>query len=71
MSKLRAVLTQPTEVEEPKAPETDTILHGKHVLLVEDNELNQEIATAILEEEIQFVVFLKAEGFHRCFLRNW
>ena len=50
MSELRAVLTQPTEVEEPKAPETDTILHGKHVLLVEDNELNQEIATAILEE---------------------
>lgn len=50
MSELRAVLTKPVEMEEPGTPEIETILQGKHVLLVEDNELNQEIATAILEE---------------------
>ena len=56
MSELRAVLTQPetkggtesteAETEEKEAPDYS----GKRVLLVEDNELNLEIATALLEE---------------------
>lgn len=50
MSELRAVLTKQTVETEM----TNTAKHydhaGKKVLLVEDNELNREIATAILEE---------------------
>ena len=49
MSELRKILSQ----EEEKV-QKDEIEHydysGKHILLVEDNELNREIATAILEE---------------------
>ena len=53
MSELREVLTQPVvseknAKEEKKRKSFD--YSGKHVLLVEDNELNREIATAILEE---------------------
>ncbi len=53
MSELREVLTQPvvtreTEKESEKKKVCD--YSGKHVLLVEDNELNREIATAILKE---------------------
>ncbi len=53
MSELREVLTQPAgTASKPfarvEAKEYD--YSGKHVLLVEDNELNMEIATAILEE---------------------
>ena len=50
MSELRAVLTH-TQPEEPsmKLPQ-HTDYTGKKILLVEDNELNREIATAILEE---------------------
>ena len=51
MSELRKVLTAPSEGE---ACVEDAVAHydysGRHVLLVEDNELNREIATAILEE---------------------
>ncbi len=52
MSELRAVLTKPAnETEAPKPVEEETYDYsGKHILLVEDNELNREIATAILEE---------------------
>ena len=56
MSELRAVLTQPVAkegMEGPKAGAGKKETHdysGKRVLLVEDNELNREIATAILEE---------------------
>ena len=56
MSELRAVLTQPAGVgvaENSKAGAEKNEAHdysGKRVLLVEDNELNREIATAILEE---------------------
>ena len=52
MSELRSVLTRPTsENEEVKPAETETYDYsGKHILLVEDNELNREIATAILGE---------------------
>ena len=50
MSELRAALTH-TQPEEPsmKLPQ-HTDYTGKKILLVEDNELNREIATAILEE---------------------
>ena len=51
MSELRKVLSKPSE---ENAEILDAAEHydysGKHVLLVEDNELNREIATAILEE---------------------
>ena len=56
MSELRAVLTQPmgeSGTESPKAVAPNREIpdySGKRVLLVEDNELNLEIATAILEE---------------------
>ncbi len=50
MSELRDLLLQPVRVEEP-APEPKIISPvGKRILLVEDNELNQEIATEILKE---------------------
>ena len=53
MSELRNALTQPTSnaVREPARAEMNKYDYsGKHILLVEDNELNREIATAILEE---------------------
>ena len=51
MSELRNALTQ-TKEENLGAQEGKEVYDysGKHVLLVEDNELNREIATAILEE---------------------
>ena len=49
MSELRAVLTK--QAVEKGAEDTITHDHvGKRILLVEDNELNREIATAFLEE---------------------
>ena len=52
MSELRKVLTQPMEIKEetPQQTERENRYAGKKVLLVEDNELNREIATARLEE---------------------
>ena len=52
MSELRKVLTQPMEIKEetPQQTERENRYSGKKVLLVEDNELNREIATALLEE---------------------
>ena len=52
MSELRKVLTQPSEGEGEQAEQETRVYDysGKHVLLAEDNELNQEIAVAILEE---------------------
>lgn len=52
MSELRSVLTQPVQMEEQKFESTDDSYDysGKRVLLVEDNELNRELATVILEE---------------------
>ncbi len=56
MSELRAVLTQPAGTSGGEDPQAETGRNetpdysGKRVLLVEDNELNREIATAILEE---------------------
>ena len=52
MSELRAALTQQAAEQEPSAAAPDKQYRhaGRKVLLVEDNELNQEIAIAILEE---------------------
>ena len=51
MSELRSVLTKPTEVvTETKQEEVKYDFSGKRVLLVEDNELNREIATELLKE---------------------
>ena len=50
MSELRKVLSKPSEgIADTNAAENYNY-SGKHVLLVEDNELNREIATAILNE---------------------
>lgn len=49
MSELKAVLTK--QAEEPEIEHTEkNLLAGRKVLLVEDNELNREIATVLLEE---------------------
>ena len=53
MSELREVLTQPVVSEhehEEESKEKRYDYTGKHILLVEDNELNRELAVAILEE---------------------
>ncbi len=52
MSELRRVLTKPMEIKEETSQQTEreNRYSGKKVLLVEDNELNREIATALLEE---------------------
>ena len=52
MSELRSVLTQPVQVEEQEDgyAESACDYSGKRILLVEDNELNRELALAILEE---------------------
>ena len=52
MSEFRSVLTKPvqTEAEQPEDTEELSDYAGKRVLLVEDNELNQEIALTMLEE---------------------
>lgn len=51
MSELRSVLTKPNEVVTTTKPaETKYDFTGRRVLLVEDNELNREIATAILKD---------------------
>ena len=52
LSELKQILTEPyretEEIEEQDMP--GQFLSGKKILLVEDNELNQEIARAVLEE---------------------
>ena len=52
MSELREVLTRPMDIKEETLLQTEreNRYSGKKVLLVEDNELNREIATALLEE---------------------
>ena len=52
MSELRKVLTKPMNIkaETSQQTERENRYSGKKVLLVEDNELNREIATALLEE---------------------
>ncbi len=63
MSELREALLKPIEKEEAAEevePPCDTF-EGKRLLLVEDNELNQEIAATILEEQ-GFSVDLAGDG---------
>ena len=53
MSELRTVLTKPIQNQEEEKKENQKVscdYSGKRILLVEDNELNREIAMAILEE---------------------
>ncbi len=53
MSELRMILAQPVSKSDDEQKQEEKFhvdYTGKHVLLVEDNELNREIATAILEE---------------------
>ncbi len=50
MSELREALTQPFKPVEKKQPAEISVFKGKKILLAEDNALNREIATAILEE---------------------
>lgn len=52
MSELRKVLTKPMDIKEEPLCQTEreNRYSGKKVLLVEDNKLNREIATALLEE---------------------
>ena len=52
MSELRSVLTKPLPIKEEKSEKTERSYDysSKRILLVEDNELNRELASAILEE---------------------
>ncbi len=52
MSELRSVLTRPVHVEEQELEKTEGSYDytGKRILLAEDNELNRELALAMLEE---------------------
>lgn len=51
MSELRDVLSRPFQVSPEEELEKNRVeFNGKKILLVEDNELNQEIAQSILEE---------------------
>ena len=62
MSELREVLTEPVRTKIHKQEETKNIdFNGKKILLVEDNELNQEIAAEILKEA-GFVVDIAEDG---------
>lgn len=64
MSELREALLKPLEEEETAETVTnppDKEFVGKKILLVEDNELNQEIAATILEEQ-GFSVDLAGDG---------
>ncbi|MBO5153239.1 MAG: response regulator [Eubacterium sp.] len=61
MSELREALTRPVRTEVTKDQEADVDLTGKKILLVEDNELNQEIAAEILKEA-GFIVDIAEDG---------
>lgn len=52
LSELAGILAGRAEAESPEggAPRSSGLFNGKRVLLVEDNEMNQEIARMILEE---------------------
>ncbi len=50
MSELREALTKPFNAVHEEQPAHKAAFKGKKILLAEDNELNSEIATAILEE---------------------
>ena len=50
MSELRAILSKPREKKEEEKEPIDLSFKGKRALLAEDNALNREIATALLQE---------------------
>ena len=62
MSELRDILSHPMEISKPVPKPVIDIQAGKKVLLVEDNELNQEIAYEILTQA-GFVVEIAKDGF--------
>lgn len=61
MSELREVLTTPVRTKINKEQERKVDFTGKKILLVEDNELNQEIASEILKEA-GFIVDVAEDG---------
>lgn len=62
MSELREVLTRPVRSEVTKKQDVERVdFTGKRILLVEDNELNQEIAVEVLKE-IGFVIEVADDG---------
>ena len=61
MSELRDLLAKKEQQVEPKAAAAVTSYKGKRILLVEDNELNQEIAKYILEDA-GFVIDIAGDG---------
>lgn len=61
MSELRDALLGHIETKEEETAVPDGAFEGKKILLVEDNELNQEIAATILEEK-GFVVDVAGDG---------
>ena len=61
MSELRDILSRPVAEAPAKQKQATTPLNGKRILLVEDNELNQEIAVEILQEA-GFVVDVAQDG---------
>ena len=62
MSELREVLTRPVRTERKQEHVRDQVdFAGKRILLVEDNELNQEIAAEILKEA-GFLVDIADDG---------
>ena len=61
MSELRDILSKPMKVAEPDPEPVIISPEGKKILLVEDNELNQEIAIEVLKEA-GFVVEVAENG---------
>lgn len=62
ISELRELLTRPVRVELQNEEAAELVdFTGKKILLVEDNELNQEIATEILKEA-GFIVDIVCDG---------
>ncbi len=63
LSELREILAAPCHVQaqERQEPDNAELFAGKKILLVEDNEINQEIAKAILEEA-GFVLDIANDG---------
>ena len=61
LSELRELLEAPFHTRQDVAAETPVSFEGKKILLVEDNELNQEIAVEILREA-GFVVEVADDG---------
>ena len=61
MSELRDILTKPAQIKKVDPKPDMNFCKGKKILLVEDNELNQEIAVEILKEA-GFIVDVAVDG---------